>query len=698
MPSVRRMILGHVMSGMCAKINRKKKIDGDMMETPLSRCLSTFDITLLGVGHMIGAGIYVLIGTVARDTAGPGITLSFLLAGLASLLAALCYAEFGAKVPKAGSAYVYAYVSVGEFWAFVIGWNIILEHMIGAASVARAWSGYVDSLSDRAISNLTRRLMAGHSMDEPWGTIPDPLACILCLLYALLLAIGVKCSAAVNSILTLVNLAVMALVIGLGFYYADLSNWNYRGQGFLPYGLGGVFAGAATCFYAFIGFDSIATSGEEARNPSRSIPRATGLSMGIVTVGYILVGAALTLVEPYSRISRSAALPEAFAAKGIPWAKYVISVGALCGMTTTLFGSLFSLPRTMYSMASDGLLFGFLARVSKRTRVPTLNLAISGVCSGLVALLFDLDHLVEFMSIGTFLAYTIVSASVIVLRYRPPAPPSGAMDTTVTSDTTTCSAAAGGGNSTHQLASPVTDMIMDSECQSIFSSIESQVEPIGRFVVDRHRPSFGRSRPFPFQLLIQGYCTDGVGRVKPRYVWLSNLLGNCEPGSAVTMCIVCYSASCISFCALLVVLSQNSVSPAWYDYLLLLNLFVIIVISLLVIAAHQQNPPHPDGTDTFRVPMVPLVPALSIALNIALMFHLSMLTWLRFLVWMVIGFLIYFLYGIHYSKEAVDPTSYAVLMETAEAERGAKWGSCSLRLNRKSDAMQPIDGNDDFSH
>ncbi|XP_058810798.1 cationic amino acid transporter 4 isoform X2 [Phymastichus coffea] len=546
MPSVRRIILGHVMSDMRAKINRKKKLEGDVMDTPLKRCLSTFDITLLGIGHMIGAGIYVLTGPVARDMAGPGVILSFLLAGLASLLAALCYAEFGAKVPKAGSAYVYAYVSVGEFWAFVIGWNIILEHMIGAASVARAWSGYVDSLSGRAISNFTKRLMSGHSMEEPLGTVPDPLAATLCLIYALLLALGVKCSAAVNSLLTLVNLGVMGLVIVLGFYHGDLANWNYRGTGFLPFGMTGVFAGAATCFYAFVGFDSIATSGEEARTPGRSIPLATGLSMAIVTVGYILVSAALTLVEPYARISRDAALPEAFAAKGVHWAKYVISVGALCGMTTTLFGSLFSLPRTMYSMASDGLLFDFLARVSKRTQVPTINLAISGLVSALIALLFDLDHLVEFMSIGTFLAYTIVSASVIVLRYRPPPPPSQAQDNTLSTNTTAP-------NSSHQLASPAnTDLGMDlSDCYSMSTSIESQ--------------------------LLQGFCMDDIGKVRARYAWLASFLGNYEPGTAVTTCIIFFSVASVSLCSLLVFLSQNAYSPAWWDYLMLINLLVIII-------------------------------------------------------------------------------------------------------------------------
>ncbi|KAG7188581.1 hypothetical protein KM043_008211 [Ampulex compressa] len=629
-------------------MNRTKKLHGDLLETPMKRCLSTFDITLLGVGHMVGAGIYVLTGTVAHDTAGPGVILSFLLAGIASLLAALCYAEFGARIPKAGSAYVYTYISVGEFWAFVIGWNIILEHMIGAASVARAWSGYVDSLAGNAISNYTRHVMCGYTFGEPLGTFPDFLAGGLCLAYAMLLALGVKSSATVNSLLTIVNLGVMGLVIVLGIYYADISNWGSQNGGLLPYGFAGVLAGAATCFYAFVGFDSIATSGEEARDPGRSIPLATLLSMAIVTVGYVMVGGALTLVVPYWNINPTAALPEAFSTRGIPWAKYVISVGALCGMTTTLFGSLFSLPRTMYAMANDGLLFGFLGHISERTQVPVLNLAISGFVSALIALLFDLQHLVEFMSIGTFLAYTIVSASVIVLRYRPEKTASTPSNAETPSS----------------LASPPTEGAdSNSDCNSIMSA-ESELLDM----------------------------TEGTGKLKSRYIWLTNFLGNCKAGTAVVASITIYTAGCISLCLLLMLISQTSFVPTWWDYFVLVNVVLLLIGSLLIIGAHQQNPPN----GKFRVPMVPLVPALSILFNIGLMFHLSLLTWLRFLVWMIVGMLIYFLYGIHYSKEAWSPNSHSILMATSEAGRGAKWGA-TLRVSQKSDKV-PILNDEELVH
>ncbi|XP_043791454.1 cationic amino acid transporter 4 [Apis laboriosa] len=648
MPSVRRMILGHVMSGLCTKMNRTKKLQGDLLETPMKRCLSTFDITLLGVGHMVGAGIYVLTGTVARDTAGPGVVLSFLLAGIASLLAALCYAEFGARIPKAGSAYVYTYISVGEFWAFVIGWNIILEHMIGAASVARAWSGYVDSLAGGSISNYSRRIMHGYTMAEPLGSVPDVLAAVLCLFYAMLLTLGVKSSATVNSLLTIVNLGVMGLVIGLGFAYAKLSNWGCEHGGFLPYGFTGVLAGAATCFYAYVGFDSIATSGEEARDPAYSIPRATLFSMTIVTVGYVLVGAALTLVIPYWKINPTAALPEAFSSIGIPWAKYVISIGALCGMTTTLFGSLFSLPRIMYAMANDGLLFGFLGHINNRTQVPVLNLAISGFLSALIALLFDLQHLVEFMSIGTFLAYTIVSASVIILRYRPekvtPSPSNAGTPSSLTSP-------------------PTEGADSNSDCNSV-TSAESELLDL----------------------------SEGTGKLKSRYIWLANFLGSCKPGDVVTGSVMIYTAGCISLCFLFILISQTYFTPALWDYFVLANVILLLIGSLFVIIAHQQSPP----TGKFRVPMVPVIPALSILFNIGLMFHLSLLTWLRFLVWMVVGMLIYFLYGIHYSKEAASPNSYSILMATSEAGRGAKWGA-TLRVNQKSDKV-PILNEEDFVH
>ncbi|KAJ8967384.1 hypothetical protein NQ317_018529 [Molorchus minor] len=528
-----------------------------------------------------------------RTSLDQGLYYPFLLAGFACLLSAICYAEFGTRVPKAGSAYVYTYISIGEFWAFVIGWNILLEHMIGAASVARAWSGYVDFLFGQVISNSTIAI-TGEMHEQLLGRYPDFLAFTVCIAYALLLGIGVKGSAMVNSILTLINLAVIVLVIVVGFYYADLSNWTSLKDGFLPKGFTGVIAGAATCFYAYVGFDSIATAGEEAKNPSVSIPLATAFSMAIVTLGYILVSSALTLVVPYYEINPNAALPEAFSHIGVHWVKYVISLGAICGMTTTLFGSLFSLPRCMYAMAVDGLLFGFLGNVNSKTQLPLANLVISGLFSAIIALLFDLEKLVEFMSIGTLLAYTIVSASVIILRYRP------------TFETTA--------------SKPV--LTPGSEVSSATSEVTTPSEVVNL-----------------------------TGTLRMQYSWLSPFFGRCEPGTVVTGAVFVYTIFCCALCILLQVSTEELKEGIWWTIIMAAYFILVMGLCLLVIVAHHQS----TSSLRFKVPMVPFLPALSI--------------------------LLYFLYGIHHSKEGDSNLSYSILMTSSEAVK-EKWGS-TTRTNLK---------------
>ncbi|VDD93885.1 unnamed protein product [Enterobius vermicularis] len=535
---------------------RVKTIIGDPLETRLQRCLTTTDITLLGIGHMIGAGIYVLTGSVVLHSAGPSIILSFALAGVASLLAALCYAEFGSRFPKAGSAYTYAYIGVGELWAFIIGWNVVLEHMLGAAAIARAWSGYLRSLFGDYVPYTSHLAQEGFTFGNIrhffWESL-DLVAFSVIVVVGVFVALGSKTSTNVNSFFTIVNMLVILFVTVYGFTFADLSNWkgiNEKGEwNFLPYGWAGMFTGAASCFFAYIGFDGLATAGEESQTPARSIPLATLASMSFVTIAYILMSAALTLMVPYYMVNPTAAFSEAFAQHGAIWAKYVVSIGAISGMATSLVGSLFALPRCVYAMAEDGLLFSFFARISEKTQVPVNAMAVFGTATAAVALLFTIDTLVQFLSIGTLLAYTFVSACVIILRYRP----------------------------------------------TIEADDISQVP---------------------------GGC---IRSWVPGEKWLRLA----KPGELVTVCVF---AMISAFSSIGLILATGGAATL-FGLLVLIFSSIVSLISLGLICLHHQN----NEELQFTVPWVPVIPALSMFINILLMLHLAPITWLRLLVWLLIG-------------------------------------------------------------
>lgn len=394
----------------------------------LARVLSALDLTALGVGSTLGVGVYVLAGDVAKNYAGPAVVLSFLLAAVASVFAGLCYAEFGARVPKAGSAYVYSYVCVGELIAFLIGWNLILEYIIGAASVVKALSEYLDSLVDKAISTALHDAMP---LDIPHlAKYPDLLAFSVIMLFSVALAFGVKESTKFNNFCTGVNLCVVLFVIISGSFKADTKNWripesevpkspkDFGVGGFAPYGLAGIIKGAAVCFYGFIGFDCVATAGEEARRPQKSIPFAVVCSLLVVFLAYFGVSCVLTLIIPYYMQDEKAPFPYVFEYMGWSWAKYAVSVGAICALCSSLLGAVFPLPRIIYAMSSDGLLFKFMGRVHQKYQTPMVGTMIAGFFTGTLAMIFELEQLIHMMSIGTLLAYSMVASCVLLLRYE----------------------------------------------------------------------------------------------------------------------------------------------------------------------------------------------------------------------------------------------------------------------------------------
>ncbi len=396
----------------------RRKTVGDAMKTPLNRCLGIPDLIFLGIGNMVGTGIFVLTGSVAKNQAGPATVISYGISAVVATLAAINYAELGARVPLAGSGYTYTYYAVGEFCAFIVGWNMLLDYFIGTASCAVAWSGALDSLTNGTIRTWVGTHVGTFNSDV-MGPTPDFVAFLAVAVVTGIVCIGARTSSRFNIVMVIIKLLTIGIIAVAGCTVLNLDNWtNEERGGFAPFGMIGILSGSATCFYAYIGFDAIAVAGEETGNPRRAIPIATGLAIGIATFLYIFTSAVLTLMMPYDEIDPTDPYPGAFEYNHIMWAKYVVAVGTLFGLSTVILGSMFSLPRITYAMATDGLLFGCFAYVQPWTQTPIIPIILFGFLAGACAFFLNLSVLVELLSIGTLICFTFVAVSVIVLRYR----------------------------------------------------------------------------------------------------------------------------------------------------------------------------------------------------------------------------------------------------------------------------------------
>ncbi|NWT70417.1 CTR3 protein, partial [Prunella himalayana] len=632
-------MLGEKMTGFGKKLIRRRMVDLSSDDTHFARCLSTLDLVSLGVGSTLGAGVYVLAGEVAKEMAGPSIVLCFLVAAFSSVLAGLCYAEFGARVPKAGSAYLYSYVTVGEIWAFIAGWNLILSYVIGTASVARAWSATFDNIIGNHISTFLSSKIPMH-LPGVLAEYPDLFALSLILLLTALLAFGVSESALVNKIFTAVNLLVLSFVIIAGFIKGDIKNWQlseencvncslpdspgvmkktFGSGGFFPFGLEGMLTGAATCFYAFVGFDCIATTGEEARNPQRSIPIGIIVSLLICFVAYFGVSASLTLMVPYFLLNKNSPLPEAFKAVGWEPARYAVAVGSLCALSTSLLGSMFPMPRVIHAMAEDGLLFKFLSRIHSGRKTPLIATFVSGFfagkapghlltpspwCSGAVlmlhvliaavfAVLLDLKDLVDLMSIGTLLAYSLVAVCVLILRYQPRQPNS-------------------------PKAMEMLELNGNEEERVIMN-------PTITAASAQHKETLSLAVLF-------NPPGDTPTVLSGRIVYV-----------CVTVIVVLITVICVVLTLNVAALKNANVGCA--------VALVLLLVALLIFTIIIWRQPQSNAQLNFKVPFLPLLPICSTFINILLMVQLSAGTWARFAVCMVVGFVIYFTYGIWNSVE-----------------------------------------------
>ncbi|XP_033977500.1 cationic amino acid transporter 2-like isoform X2 [Trematomus bernacchii] len=531
-------------------LTRKKPLEPEGEESNFCRCLTTWDLVGLGVGSTLGSGVYVLSGEVARNVSGPSIIISFLVAAVASVFAGLCYAEFGARVPKTGSAYLYSYVTVGEVWAFVTGWNLLLSYVIGTSSVAKAWTGTFDDL----IHNVITETLEEHTpMDSPGlATYPDFFAAALIMLLA-----------DINNWRISEETILNATRLEETLDPSQNETVDYGVGGFFPFGFDGTLAGAATCFYAFVGFDCIATTGEEVKNPQKAIPIAIVASLLICFVAYFGVSAALTLMMPYYLLDNLSPIPVAF--EYIHWepAKYVVAVGSLCALSTSLLGVMFPMPRVLFAMARDGLLFKPLHYMSSR-QSPVFATLTSGAAAAFMVLLFDLKALVDLSSIGTIFAYTLVAVCILILRYKEDP-----------------------GFSRRQ--EPFTVMglfIPPSRATPRTSKNVNVITIIILFLV----------------VVLSLLLSEGAFSLRNRELW---------------------SVLIVSFLSLMLVLA---VAIIWRQ-------------------------PQSISKASFMVPGLPVVPVVSVLINTYLMVQLGGETWISYAVWMVIGLIIYFGYGVRHSVQ-----------------------------------------------
>ncbi|XP_029811223.1 cationic amino acid transporter 3-like [Suricata suricatta] len=575
------------------KLVRRPTLEEPVAEDDPRRRLSTLDLVTLGVGSTVGVGVHVLVGEVAGSQAGPSIVICFLVAGLSSMLAGLCYAEISTWVPYSGSAYLYSYVNVGELWAFITGWNFILSYVAGTAIVIQAGTLAFDILLGNQNSHTLHESIA---QQVPRVLVEHPNFFVVSLVYFLieLQTLRFSQSFLVTKVITLVKLLVLGFVIISGFIKGDLHNWKLTEEdflkagfndtstsghmgsgGFVPFGFEGILRGAAACFYAFIGFDIIVTRVEEAQNPQRSIPMGIVISLFMCFFLYFSVAAALTLMVPYYQLQRGSTLPEAFLHIGWAPAFYVIAFGFLCSLLANVLGFMVPIRHMIYKMAQDDFLFPALDRIQTGTYTPLMANVIFGIIAPIMAFFFGLIDLLDLSSIGMLLTHSLVATCVLILRYKPERKNGGTEAEVLEED----------GFAAEEL------------------TLQGLIFPLS---------------PIPTPL---------SGRVV----------------------YVCSSLLVLLIILLCLVLTQwpwpvlLSGYPVWISVVVLLLVLIAGITGVIWRQPQRSSPLH------FKVPALPLLPLLSIFVNVYLMMQMTGGTWARFGVWMLIGFAIYLAYGIQYS-------------------------------------------------
>lgn len=572
----------------------------------LARRLSLVDLIAIGVGSTIGAGVYILVGTVARENTGPALTISFLIAGIAAALSAFCYAELACRCPSAGSAYHYSYICVGEGIAWLIGWALILEYTIGGSAVARGISPNLALFfggEDKLPAFLVRYTIS-------WlGIVVDPCAAILVFIVTGLLCVGIKESTLAQTIVTVVNVCVMVFIIIAGGYLGFKTGWvGYELQsGYFPFGANGMLAGSAIVFFSYIGFDSVTSTAEEVKDPQKDLPLGIGVALAICCILYMLVSVVIVGLVPFYELNADTPISSAFSSYGMKWAAYTITTGAVTALVATLMGSILPQPRILMAMARDGLLPSFFSDINKHTHVPVKSTILTGIFAATLAFFMDVSQLAGMVSVGTLLAFTTVAISVLILRYVPPE------------------------------EVPLVSSLQES-LDSVSSQFHHDTQDIGTETSKNllgscegnRQPLLGEEESLVgYPLNKKELAQDVQNEQKRRKIaaWSITLL-------------------CIG---VLVLTSAASAENFWsIPRFTLCGVGIALLLCGLTVLTciEQDDARHSFGhTGGFVCPFVPFLPAACILINTYLLINLGAGTWIRVSVWLVVGALIYVFYG-----------------------------------------------------
>ncbi|XP_060571804.1 cationic amino acid transporter 2-like isoform X2 [Ruditapes philippinarum] len=665
-------------SSICSNLWRKKTvITSNLHDSKLKRCLGLLDLIGLGIGSSLGVGVYIMTSYAISKDAGPSFVISVIIAGLATLFAGLCYAEFSARLPRAGSSYYYTYVTLGEFCGFVIGWNMILEHIITTCIAAKAWSQYLDYMLNGTIKSVIDENMSWNG-GEVWGESPDIVAFLIILVITLIVAMKARLSTVLLMVLTFFNILIVMCFVCIGYFHVKHDNWT-EPPGFFAHGFTGVLSGASTLIFTFTNIEAITSASEEAKEPTRVTSSAITYSIFICSIVYFCISTSATLSLHHFPEDSLIALPHVLSNLHIHGASSVIAVGGLIGLLASLIGSLFYLTRQVYSISNDRLILKCLSRVSSKWNIPVYSVILLGLVSAIISLVLEFEILLQVVSIGTLLSYSVLAVSVICVRYQP-----GTVGLYVEyedPDDINFMQCTDFNYSHLQLDANKSNVSAEERfrgCDKIpkhtngYSTgasalIRKSVSFDDKYRLDRmsEQTNYYQSpRDSTYTRLDSVVSSTSNGNVSGLLRLPSDIV--LEPTEST------WKTAAIGLLIYITCSCVLSIITLYAEFLLHLDswwmLLIIFVFSILLISATVLIVRQPENRTKlyFRTPYVPFIPLLAILINVFLLASLSFMCWIRFLLWMALGLLLYFGYGYRNSLEYQTDEQEVVLYEITD--------------------------------